>query len=305
MVLPFATERFWGLNIIRAWDRGVADYNAPIIAPGFLPSSQDIHSLWRAIIRALPASDIVMLDKMPAHISGTENPLLKVRGVRLSFNARHHLLLGNGRALQRGSAFDPSMVRSLERKRRKLKNKGNLAFQLRSGPEGRGDLEQILLWRRQRFCAANEEAKVAAIGDFYKALCLDPTIARVGALTLDGRLIAGCFGTATGGTFQLLAMGFDDTYKNWSPGLLAVEHAIAAVQESGQQVFDFTIGTGAYKFDFGANAEPLYELFIPRTMKGFAAVLLRRIHVAWQRRKRRRAETAFGIQPTGRIVQPI
>ncbi len=136
---------------------------------------------------------------------------------------------------------------------------------------------------------------------FYRALCDHTDIARVGRLTLDGRIIAGCFGTLTDGTFQLLAVAHDGVFKNWSPGLLAIESSIAQMCAQGVTVYDFTIGDEPYKLDFGVENEKLYDLSAGLTWKGCAYLrsraMMRRLRAWWGERRPRGGTTP--VAPTG------
>ena len=277
---PLSLETISGVRILRGWDRGVADYGGPILAADFRPTVEAARGLWAALRRALPACDLVVFDKLPARIGDRPQPLLCGIGtVARSLNAAHPMVLG-------GAAIDPTLSRSLARKRRKLANKGELVFRLAAAAEAREPLERLFDWRRTRFAEVNDAAFVASVESFWRRLAASP-IARVATLTLDGRLLAAGFGTCTGATFQLLATGFDPVWKNWSPGLVMAEDLAAALVAEGVEVLDFTIGAEAYKRDFAADPQPLCDLFVPFTLKGRLAGWWRRRQVA-----RRLAATA-------------
>jgi CelD/BcsL family acetyltransferase involved in cellulose biosynthesis len=68
-------------------------------------------------------------------------------------------------------------------------------------------------------------------------------------------------------------VGFDlDRYRRLSVGLLAIEDTLRASLESGDAVYDFTIGDYAYKLQFGGEPTPLYERHIARTIRGRLAI---------------------------------
>ncbi len=267
-VLPLMVEHRGGVARLKAWDAGVSDYNGPVMSKSFSPTSGEMRKLWHDMLSALPKADLIEIEKLPSHIGERDNPMLDVEGCRESEFARHPLPLDENFENLAASRFNPSHRRTLAKKRKKLQNKGKLEFALLNGREGRAALELVLDWRAKRFAEENEAEAAARVADFYRSLAAHTDIVRVGRLTLDGQVIAGCFGTLTDKTFQLLAVAHNGEFKNWSPGLLAIESSIAALCAKGVTVYDFTIGSEPYKFDFGVEVERLFEVKAPLTTKG-------------------------------------
>lgn len=278
-VLPLVVEHRGGIVRLKAWDSGVSDYNGPVLSKNFAPSRADMKTLWADLLHALPHADLLELEKVPSAIGEIGNPLMSIEGLTLSKFTRHPLPLPADGDFEKFAAarFNPTHRRTLAKKRKKLQNKGKLEFALESGPGALPTLDKILEWRGNRFAERSDPETSARIGAFYRSLCSDTDIARVGRLTLDGRLLAGCFGTLTGDTFQLLVVAHDGEWKNWSPGLLAIESSIALLCAGGVTVYDFTIGDEPYKMDFGVDVEKLYELQTPLTLKGRVYLRLRAI----------------------------
>lgn len=287
-VLPLMVESRGGIVRLSAWDGGVSDYNAPVLSKAFAPGPADMKRLWGELLRALPPADVLALEKVPSLVGALDNPLLCVEGVHESRFARHALPMpedGDFEAL-RARRFDPTHRRTLAKKRRKLQNKGRLAFDFVAGAAALPTLDRILEWRAERFAEKSNPAEMRQTEAFYRALCQHTEIARVGRLTLDGRLLAGCYGTLTDRTFQLLAVAHDSAFKNWSPGLLAIESSIAVLCAQGVTVYDFTIGGEPYKLDFGAEVEKLYAVETGLTLKGAvylgACAWVRRFEARWR-----------------------
>lgn len=288
--VPLARESRSGVRILRGWDRGVADYDGPILARDFAATPAETRRLWTAIRAALPACDLLVLDKMPARLGELANPLVDLPGVERSFNSTHVVRLDRLEGESVVAHFDDGMRRSLDRKRRKLRNKGDLVFRLTPACRAPEPLDRLLEWRRARFAEENRGRDVAPVEAFWRRLAGEAEIARIAELSLDGRTLAAGFGTRVGDGFQLLATGFDVAWKNWSPGLLLVEDLVVAAEADGVRLFDFTIGDEAYKLDFHVEVEPLWDLFQPCTLKGRLAALWRRAQI--RRRRRRLAEEA-------------
>lgn len=267
-VLPLIVEHRGGVARLKAWDAGVSDYNGPVMSKSFAPSSGEMRKLWHDMLGALPKADLIEIEKLPSHIGERGNPMLDLEGCRESEFARHPLPLDENFENLASSRFNPSHRRTLAKKRKKLQNKGKLEFALLNGRDGRAALDLVLEWRAKRFAEENEAVAAARVADFYRSLAAHTDIARIGRLTLDGQVIAGCFGTLTDKTFQLLAVAHNGEFKNWSPGLLAIESSIAELCAKGVTVYDFTIGSEPYKFDFGVEVERLFEVKAPLTTKG-------------------------------------
>ena len=249
---------------ITALDDGVCDYVAPIFAADFAPRPETMRWIWARILDQLPNADLVFLEKISERVGDRRNPLLDLAQPAPSRFRRHPLALGDGldavRARYRAG-------RSLARKHRKLARKGRLDFAVLTGSEAAGEIDGLMAWRDRR-----HDARPITTA-FYRRLLADTDLARVGLLRLDGRAISGCFAIVCDGALRLLVVAFDERWKNWSPGLLAIDEMIGWAAGEGLAEFDFTIGSEAYKFDFGVETEPLWEIREPLGLRG--SVMLR------------------------------
>lgn len=291
--LPLVRERRSGLSVLTLPDCGFTDYNAPLVAANFQPTPAVFAALWNELVRALPRADLLAIEKSPASVGGVANPLAFLATRRASKFAAHPLRLDRPFADLAAERFDGSLHRSLVKKRRKLSAKGDLAFTFATGSAALEDLDRIQAWRAGRFREVLCSDALVRGGTFYRAL-VTAERARVGKLTLDGRLIGGCLGVLDTSGFRLLMVGHDEAFKNWSPGLLAIENAIEWSVEAGLPVFDFTIGEERYKLDFGARPEPLLELVEPMSLKGV-------LYVAYHRTRSMLRERAPGSEHAGDI----
>ena len=265
LALPLALEHRSGVPCWTAFDDGVSDYNAPLLAPDFAPSPETMRRIWNAVRERLPGGDLVLLEKLPDHVGDRPNPLLALgRAVRSRF-ARHPLALDDGieavRARYRAG-------RSLARKRRKLGRKGRLDFDVTAGADVIPVLDRLMSWRDRR----HDVRPITT--DLYRHLLRHTDLARVGVLRLDGEAIGGCFVIVEDRVLRLLVVAFDEARKNWSPGLLAIDDMIGWAAAQGLSEFDFTIGSEPYKFDFGVTTEPLWEVRAPLGLRGSVMVRL-------------------------------
>jgi len=78
---------------------------------------------------------------------------------------------------------------------------------------------------------------------------------RLFALRCEGRTISCHYAFSCRGRFYNYIGGYDPDYAHWSPGALAVLHAIEAAIAEGAREFDFLRGREGYKYDWGARDE--------------------------------------------------
>ena len=270
MALPLVREERGSLAMLTLPDRGVTDYQGPIVAPGF--DLNDYPTIWRELVRHLPPADVLLIEKSPGRIGSVANPVTGLGAVRASRFARHVLPLDAPFAELRATRFDGTSMRSLTRKRGKLERKGALRFELVSGRDHAAAFDQVLAWRAARFADVNSADKAGIERAFYQELLAEVGLARLGLLTLDGNVIAGAFGVEAGGTFAMLCLAYDTAFKNYSPGLLITETLIEWYCRRGFTAFDFTIGNEGYKFDFGVVEEPLTEYCEALSLRGVSYV---------------------------------
>lgn len=259
LVLPLMLERRHGTACWTALDDGVSDYNAPLFAPDFAPSAAVAARLWARIVEALPVGDLLLLEKMPAVVEGHRNPLIDLDGRLASRFRRHPLPLGGDLEAVRRRFHGHA---ALARKRRKLGRRGRVDFEVLAGAEALPVLERLMRWRDRRYDGR------ATTDALYRRLLLDGQLGRVGVLRLDGAPIAGTFGIVDGDALRLLVLAFDEAFAAWSPGRLVIDDMIAWAVEARFGEFDFTIGSEAYKFDFGVESEPLWEIRAPLRWRG-------------------------------------
>ena len=295
LVLPLMLDIRAGVPCWTAIDDGVADYNAPLLAPDFAPTTRTMRWIWARIVDQLPVGDLIFLEKMPERIGDRRNPLLDLAGVVRSRFLAHPLTIdGDVEAMRRRYVGR----RSLDRKRRKLERRGRVDFTVARGPDAVPLVERLMGWRDQRY----DGRPITAA--FYRRLLLDSDLARVGMLWLDGRAIAGCFAVVDEGALRLLVTAFDETAKNWSPGLLAIDSMIVWAVDAGLREFDFTIGSEPYKFDFGVANTPLWEIRRPIGLRGRLLLGLLGVQTIAARLVRR-SRRGTGLPPGSRATVEV
>jgi CelD/BcsL family acetyltransferase involved in cellulose biosynthesis len=87
---------------------------------------------------------------------------------------------------------------------------------------------------------------------------LEQGLLRLHTLRLGGQAAAAFYGFATPTRWVYYLGGFAPGFERYSPGTLAVGHAVERAIQAGAQSFDFLRGGEAYKYAWGALDEPLH-----------------------------------------------
>lgn len=279
LALPLVRRREAGLRVLEGPDFGVTDYTAPLIRRAMvdqLPAGDDLLNL---IKTALPAADMLRLNRLCPLVQGMANPLYaqpwsqpnRMSGWRLplpdswaeyrdSLSARmRDKLAKNGRRFARTPANAITLIHDLDvalaalatldaMQADRIKDKG-LDYHLNA------PLQAAFYRRLVEQGITNGRTVMVAL--------------RSGDVT-----VAANFAVRHG--TELVYLRVANLFGEWgklSPGLLATEHLIREEQAAGVRVFDFAMGNYDYKRRFGAEETPLVDLVLPLSLKGWLAAL--------------------------------
>lgn len=284
LILPLMHSEYFGLKVIECADLGIADFNGPAVARGFVPSATDMASYWETLKAALPPADLVRLSKLPARFGRARNPLMLLPNV-------HPMKLSNWKAdLDRDFASwlesnVPEKLRAdLAARRRKLGKRGAIAFRIAETEEEVDRLfSQLLTERRERFEALGRRDLLADqhCRDFYRSLIRpgDPkSLAVMQALTVGGEIVATGYGLVHNEAFHMIFPGFAGRgWRNYSPGLQLFLASMEWAASCGLKHYDFTIGDEGFKRDLGAEEHLLYEKLSALSSRGRRAVYVDRL----------------------------
>ena len=284
LILPLTVTEANGLKIIECADRGIADFNGPVIARGFVPSAADMAAYWDALKAALPPADLVRLSKLPARLGQARNPLLRLPNV-------HAMKLSNWKAdlapdfpgwLERNV---PEKLRAdLAQRRRKLGKRGPIEFKI-AETEAEADrlLDELIAERQERFEALGRRDLLADehCRRFYRSL-IRPGDGRspavIQALMVGGEIVATGYGLVHNDAFHMIFPGFAGKgWRNYSPGLQLFLASMEWAAGLGLKHYDFTIGDEGFKRDLGAEEHLLYEKLAALSPRGRRVVYLDRL----------------------------
>ncbi len=284
MLLPLCMIRAGGLSLITFADLGMSDYNAPLARPGFLAARLGMRALWRAVRQALPPADALLLEKMPPRAGGRPNPLLHLP---LLTRDPHdgHLLRASESWEDTWNALKPKFRKDQQRRWRRLHEAAGDSLRITrvsaSGIDTALDIamaqKHANLRARGLASAFDDPARARFLRDDMRSAVRQER-GLLFSMHAGDRLLASVFGHVQhgeGGHAWLMTFATHAPEREWArhaPGRLLTEHAMRALHAEGFRLFDFTIGSEGYKFDFGARPTPLWRLALPLSPRGLPLV---------------------------------
>lgn len=286
MGLPLVQRHQRGLRVIGFADLGVTDYAAPLLSADCPVDEASAAGMLEAVRKALPASDLLAIEKMPGTIGARPNPLVAAPRVR-----RSHLF---GNVVRIGEDFD-AWRHSREKTHRKELERSWRVFTRHPAAEFRIVDDAATAGR---VMAALEEHQRRSIADkgwsyildlpayraFYHRL-LDNGLAGgevvLSSLLAGDETVAALLGVRRGDTYAMIRIGnATGEWRNCSPGRLVIERTMAALHAQGVRNFDFTIGDYYYKKGFQPETVVLHDVQLPLSWKGFPRVWMADAKVA-------------------------
>lgn len=266
--LPLVRERR-GLRRIGFADGGLVDYNAPVLGKN-APQDRDAAArLWAALLRVLPAADMVRLERMPRRVGARANLLALLPGTRPSPSIGLALTLDDG--------YEGWVAARPRRYRMELGRCSRLFDAL---PEARFvrvaacDASRVLdvLERLQRVRVASL-AQPYALDDprvhaFHHALAADPAAGTLFALRLGETVVAALFGLRVGASFTMLRVAADPEHARLSPARLVITRAMERLAGEGVRTIDLGLGDYDYKRRLGGEDVALVDLVAARSWRG-------------------------------------
>jgi len=279
-VLPLARRRWRGLRLVELADLGVSDHAAAVVDRTAAAALRADPALPRRLRHALGRHDLLRVERCVGE-PGDLATLLGTRTHRRHAYATHAVALPGSVAAWPGT-LDPSFVRHLERKRKRLRPKGGVTFRVAGDPaEADALLDALAGWRRDRF---TERGGTDLMQDpdryaFYRAVALDAAAGRgpgvLSVLDVGGRPAAASLDLADDDRHVYLVVGYDvAALRNYSLGLLIVDELARHTIARGARTLDLTVGDEGYKADFAAQATPLWSTRRARTLRGLLGGLL-------------------------------
>lgn len=254
MILPLVRRTRYLLPVVEFADRGVTDYNMPLLGPRSPASPVAMTALFRALSTALKPYALLRLRKMPALIDGEANPFALLSGASAETLQAYELRLADSRG---------DFIRHLGKKKRSdiqriwraMTRMGPTTFSIANDKKARNEVFDVIRCaQRQRVPQKGDRYFLEDEGyrQFYEALIDDPEfdgLVVVSGIWVDGAPVAGLLGLRHGNRYIGLRIGQRDDQGFARLGLGRVLFAKTAqwAIDEGLEVFDFSLGDSAVK----------------------------------------------------------
>lgn len=153
--------------------------------------------------------------------------------------------------------------KKLQYYRRRLQRSGTAEYE-RVGPDNfDASFSDLVRLHTARWNGRDEPGvlKDPAVERFHREAArrlLRAGLLRQYVLRLDRRVIAAYYGFHARGRSYYYLSGFEPAYRQLSPGMLIVGHAVEQAAAEHAVEFDFLRGQESYKYVWGANDQPTY-----------------------------------------------
>lgn len=235
---------------------GVTDYACPIVARG-IDLSADTSLLFHGVLGSHAGLRI-----RPVHHDHLHQwrPLLGSNPLALDFGA-HAVRYGFPYAGWRATNLGSRRAAGLDRKARRLAEASGLWLELVGPDDARRALLAARDFRTGRF--PDDPLQTAHGLEFYAEVATNGSrsgLARIYRLASKDGPVAFVLGLVDGECFRYILLACDYiNYARYSPGRLALDHAMAAWAADNGKAFDFTIGDEPFKADFGCTRTIMHE----------------------------------------------
>ena len=275
LLLPLGVKRESGARVARFLGGKHATFNMALWRRDFAATAAktDLDALI-SMIRAHAQADVLALTQQPQRWMEQPNPFALLPS---QASANDCPLLTMAPGAPPASRVSNSFRRRLKGKERKLQSLPGYGYRLATSD---ADIKRLLDWfftiKPQRM-AAQQLPNVFAdpgIEDFIRDACMTRLAGGghaidIHALQCDEEVIAIFAGVADNARFSMMF----NTYTlsgnaKYSPGLILMRDIIDHYAERGTTTLDLGIGSDDYKRLFCKDDEPIFDSFVPLTLRG-------------------------------------
>jgi CelD/BcsL family acetyltransferase involved in cellulose biosynthesis len=278
LLLPLGVKRESGVRVARFLGGKHATFNMALWRKDFVgtATATDLDALI-AMVRAHAQADVLALTQQPRRWTDQPNPFALLPS---QASANDCPLLTMEPGSPPAARVSNSFRRRLKGKERKLQSLPGYGYRLATTD---ADIKRLLDWfftiKPQRM-AAQQLPNVFAdpgIEDFIRDACATKLAGGghaidIHALECDDEVIAIFAGVADANRFSMMF----NTYTlsgnaKYSPGLILMRDIIDHYAERGTTSLDLGIGSDDYKRLFCKDDEPIFDSFVPLSLRGKVA----------------------------------
>ena len=273
-----------GLVMIEFPDLNVSDYNAPLVDPGVTLTRDEIAKLWFEICKALPQADVIRFDKIPQKIFGNQNPITHLRWLQTMDTRSWMLTLPATIDEYENNTLVKKVKKEQKRKRNRLEaHSGKLTFYVADTYNERRKIFNALKSQRRARYGVGEILQNPTFSAFYEAIGVNTESAMftLSALKAGDAIVATLLSLRSGDYCCVLFHCFEPALEAFSPGIVALNSAIAWAIDNGIRYFDFSVGNLAYKQQFGVREQILLHGLYPLSLRGKLYKLAWKLKKKW------------------------
>jgi CelD/BcsL family acetyltransferase involved in cellulose biosynthesis len=275
LLLPLALRHERGIRTAGFMGGKHATFNMALWDMDFAAAatSADLDALISAI-RKQSAADVLALSQQPLRWQDVQNPMALLPH---QASANDCPLLTMIPDAEPGTLISNSFRRRLKGKERKLQTLAGYRYQIATGD---ADIKRLLDWFFAIKPLRMAEQKLPnvfaepGVEDFIRGACMTPLaggghVIDIHALECDDEVIAIFAGVADENRFSMMFNTYTMSGSSrYSPGLILMRNIIDHYAGRGFQAIDLGIGSDDYKKQFCKSEEPIFDCFIPLSLRG-------------------------------------
>jgi len=275
LLLPLALGRQHGIRIARFMGGKHATFNMALWDREFAAgaTAEDLDALISAI-RERSGADVLALTQQPLRWRDTQNPMALLAN-QASVNDCPLMTMPPGAPPV--ALISNSFRRRLKGKERKLQALAGYRYCVAATDAEIGRLLDAFFRIKPLRMAEQKLPNVFAepgVEEFIRSACLAPLasgghVIDMHALECDDEVIAIFAGVADGNRFSMMFNTYTMSENSrYSPGLILMRSIIDHYAERGYHALDLGIGSDDYKRLFCKGDEPIFDCFIPLSLRG-------------------------------------
>ncbi|MGO4339970.1 GNAT family N-acetyltransferase [Labrys sp. KB_33_2] len=281
---PLGLSKRKQARILTFADADAADYNAPILFPVDHEWTRErAAELWRLIVEALPAFDLVTLSKMPEQVGGLTNPLYLIADASNDVACHGTNLCRPWHEIDKAVPFRKTLLKKM----RGLERIGPLRYLVVADEQDHdGVLAFVLRQKQRRF----EETKVPGFDAdpekyafFHEGTrsFVDARMVHLAGLRVGDEIVGAMWGLVQGRHYYAILIGSEGTeWAKYSIGRIVYYKTLEWLHKAGFEYMDLGIGDEPWKLDHCDTTVPLAQMTVIRTWRG-----------RWYRRRMRALES--------------
>jgi CelD/BcsL family acetyltransferase involved in cellulose biosynthesis len=288
LLLPLVLRHDHGVRVISFMGGKHATFNMALWDRDFAADAtrSDLDALISAI-RARSEADVLALNQQPSHWQDLRNPMALLPHQPCANDCPLMTIVPDQPPTSR---ISNSFRRRLKGKERKLQTLPGYRYGVATGD---ADIRRLLdaFFRIKPLRMAEQKLPNVfaepGVEDFIRDACMAPLsggghVIDIHALECDDEVIAIFAGVADGHRFSMMFNTYTMSGNSrYSPGLILMRNIIDHYAERGYRALDLGIGSDDYKRLFCKSDEPIFDSFIPLSLRGsFAATAMSGINRA-------------------------